>query len=756
MRRSLRGSILVTAALSCLSAVVLLGQQKPTFKSGIDIVVVDVYVVEGSGRPMSGLGPEDFVITVDGARRTIVTADFVSWPVTPAANGPGASAESAASALRVASNETGSAKLGRTIVLVVDEENIRAGYAKWAADAAARFIDRMSPDDRIGLVIPRSRISVAPTTNRAKVKDELSRVVGHMPHFQNPAPAEACDAVFGKLSGADAPRGQQARPSFDGAARAVVADMHDRSMNTLRSLVVLFDSLANESGPKTVVLVSEELPGCDQIAAQADLKHDYARVSEAAARARANLFVMQLDRPVADAEDPQPSALNLSSQSSREASIRGLGLETVTSITGGRRLLVSGIPDAPLARIALEVSAQYLLGVRTETRDRDGKPHPIKVTVNRTGVDVRARQMFTYASEDGRKARSETRPDVNLPPTAEIATSPAATPAAAAPRAEPDALPAAATTPAPPAVLGRSATVGVAELMSRVATYIDDYAERMLVVVGVERYAQWMNREEAARTSVRAAGWQVLQRQSVAEFALVRNASDWDGYRNVYEVDGKPVSEATDRFQRLFVDTPSTAVVQSRKIAAESARYNLGALQRNFNVPTIALYFLTRANQGRFVFAKDRDDEVGGVRVSKVRFEEKQKPTIIKTSAGKDMPVRGEAWIDTDGRVLKTHMQIDSEMTLQADMNAAKGVVAPTVDRDRVSTRKVRTTASITVTYATEARLGLLVPSEMLETYEAPVRNPVSGEDEMVKINCRATYSDFKRFETSGRLVVPK
>ena len=61
-----------------------------------------------------------------------------------------------------------------------------------------------------------------------------------------------------------------------------------------------------------------------------------------------------------------------------------------------------------------------------------------------------------------------------------------------------------------------------------------------------------------------------------------------------------------------------------------------------------------------------------------------------------------------------------------------------------------------TVTYEMEARLGLLVPSEMLETYEAPMRNRFSGEDEMTKIVCRATYSDFKRFETSGRLVPPK
>jgi hypothetical protein len=51
--------------------------------------------------------------------------------------------------------------------------------------------------------------------------------------------------------------------------------------------------------------------------------------------------------------------------------------------------------------------------------------------------------------------------------------------------------------------------------------------------------------------------------------------------------------------------------------------------------------------------------------------------------------------------------------------------------------------------------MGLLVPAEMLETYEAPAVNRFTGREEISRINCRATYSDFKRFETGAR-VVPK
>lgn len=293
--------------------------------------------------------------------------------------------------------------------------------------------------------------------------------------------------------------------------------------------------------------------------------------------------------------------------------------------------------------------------------------------------------------------------------------------------------------------------VNVDELMPRVAAYIQGYAEQMSLVIGVERYIQWLERADFTYGGVSRA----ISRQLVAEFAFVRSGNDWDGFRNVYEVDGKPVPDAKDRMAKLFTEAPASAVEQGRKIAAESSRYNMGAMQRNLNVPTVALFFLSAANQGRFRFTKDKDDQVGGVRVWKVKYKEARKPTIIRTSGGKDMPVKGEAWIDpVDGRVLKTHMQIDSEMP-------AAALTAASAARTTSGPRTVSTSASITVTYALEPKLGILVPAEMLETYEAPMRSEFifkddTGKDDLAKIDCRATYSDFKRFETSAKIVVPK
>jgi len=977
-----------------------------TFRTSVEVVAVDVHVVDSSGRPVPDLKPDDFAITVDGQRRPIVTADYVSSGF----NASATPAESQKPQPLFTANWLGRMPApGRTILLVIDEENIRAGSAVAAARAAGQFLERLQPADRVGLVVmPRTSLAIDPTTDRGRVKEALTHVVGHLVPVSTQLDmifALGVSEAFAKRHDPKKWAGIKARecsrpsalPScpaeMDAAAETMMADARQRAQSTAQTLASLMDALAQFPGPKTLVYVSEELPVSDFISERRDFASRLAPLGPGAAKAQVTFYVLQLNRSMADVEDiyDNPTA-------QADADMRALGLETVTSVTGGRRMMLSGKVDAAFDRVALEISGYYLLGFRSEASDRDGKGHEIKVTVGRKGVEVRARKMFAYTAdaapldrnaadavnrvlraaaietgvpmsvatyslvepgsgppqmrvlvtaEIDRAATKDTpftvgytltdptgrnagaaveqvtlRPAVGHPDRPLVYTAAAlvppgsytlhlaaadgalrlgsvthsfeARPTAAgaalvgdlvvfdpfvaeagkprpsvsatasgqltayleayvggqappetvtarlevadaldsAPRASapldvqpPDsagrmrmsgsvpltdvppgdyiaravvmasgsaigrvvrpvrvaatsvpitpqpALPTgAAGTPAQPAQpsgIGAAtptepapATISapikhsepapnIGELMPRVAAYLQGYAEQMSLVIGVEHYAQWLEREDSTNP-VNAAS-RAISRHLVAEFALVRSGSDWDGFRNVYEVDGKPVPDAKDRMGRLFTETPASAVAQGRKIAAESSRYNLGAMQRNFNVPTVALFFLSAANQGRFRFTKDKDDQVGGVRVWKVKYEETRKPTIIRTSGGKDMPVKGEAWIDpVEGRIMKTHMQIDSEMPVGVSPTpAVRG-------RDTSAPRRVNTSASITVTYALDPKLGMLVPAEMLETYEAPMRSAFTGEDVMTKVNCRATYSDFKRFETSSKIVIGK
>jgi hypothetical protein len=283
----------------------------------------------------------------------------------------------------------------------------------------------------------------------------------------------------------------------------------------------------------------------------------------------------------------------------------------------------------------------------------------------------------------------------------------------------------------------------IEQVMERAGRYVMDYAEKMTLVTSTEEYAQWMESSSAVRP---------INRMLVSEFVLVRAGDDWIGFRDVHTVDAKPVADRMDRLQKLFLESPTTAIRQARQIADESARHNLGPLQRNFNTPTMALYFLQPRNQARFSYKKAGEDTVAGIAVWKVRYEEKTHPTIIRTSAGKDMPVSGTFWIDpAEGRVLKSHMQIASDAKVAGTSGAMDQMGA---SRATWPERTVHSSASITVNYKVDEHLGMLVPGEMLETYESPRPNALSAQDGVARVNCRATYGDFKRFAVTTNWIV--
>jgi hypothetical protein len=76
----------------------------------------------------------------------------------------------------------------------------------------------------------------------------------------------------------------------------------------------------------------------------------------------------------------------------RDGTLQGLGLDRFTGMAGGELIRVqAGTGDYAFERVLRETSAYYLLAVEPEDRDRDGRPHKVRVQVNRRGAVVRAR-----------------------------------------------------------------------------------------------------------------------------------------------------------------------------------------------------------------------------------------------------------------------------------------------------------------------------------------------------------------------------
>jgi hypothetical protein len=266
-----------------------------------------------------------------------------------------------------------------------------------------------------------------------------------------------------------------------------------------------------------------------------------------------------------------------------------------------------------------------------------------------------------------------------------------------------------------PSTKNQGPRTDVDNLLARAGAYVESFQRNFGSVVAEERYEQTTRRVLGANTtSVQRGGGGPAETVLVSDFLLVQVPGEgWLPFRDVFERDGKQVRDRQERLAALFLNGSSRgAFEQARAIMDESARYNIGNVSRNINVPTLPLPFLLATNRKRFQFKSVRrgDDDPGAV----VEFKESGRPTFISTTGGRDLPVSGRFWMDErDGTVLRT------------ELHAADTSVE----------------AHITVSYEPDAGTGLRVPVRMEERYRR-ARDPV-------EVRGVATYSRFRRFQVS-------
>lgn len=259
------------------------------------------------------------------------------------------------------------------------------------------------------------------------------------------------------------------------------------------------------------------------------------------------------------------------------------------------------------------------------------------------------------------------------------------------------------------------------ELLRRLADYIGTYEQAFSNIVCDEYYTQ------RARTEN---GWQTRQLRS--EVALIRTkGDDWRLFRDVLSVDGLRVRDRDERLAKLFADPDQSTSGEALRITEESARYNIGGVERTLNVPTLALIFLRKANQDGSSFTIASRGSQDGREVADLRFEEKRNSRIIYTTDR--AAASGRAWVDTaDGTVHGTELRILSEGTL----------------------------ANIDVTYKHDPTLGLLVPDVMTETYRTGGRRADTGSRSFDRLGQElglvlegsAVYSSCRRFSVTTRI----
>jgi VWFA-related protein len=381
----------------------------PTFRTGVELVAVDVGVSDERGRPVSDLLPPDFVVKIDGSVRKVVSAEHVRIDVEAAKK---QAKEEAETETFFTSNLT--PPNGRMIVIGVDQSNIRPGAARPLLASAAKFLDRLSPADKVAFIsYPQPGVAVDFTTDHAKIRNAMGRVTGvqsrHRGRFnigmwEAKAIVDNHDEIARRtvvmrecamMQGADLERCE--RDVELEAGDMITAQRLDTSM-ALRGLQDLLINLSLVEGPKNLILLSEGLI-LDGSGGELD------EIVRLAAMGRVSINVLLMDVPRFEVTQSQ---LPPSAGEDRELQVQGL--ENLAGLSRGALFRVIGTGDAIFERLASELSAYYLLGVEQAPSDRDGKRHRIDVEVRRRNVTVRSRRAFVMsAATGGRRQTAEDR-----------------------------------------------------------------------------------------------------------------------------------------------------------------------------------------------------------------------------------------------------------------------------------------------------------------------------------------------------------
>jgi VWFA-related protein len=380
----IRGVVAATL-LACLVAPGTLQQNPrqpvPRFRTGVELVLLDVSVLDGNRIPVRGLTADDFTVLEDGRPQKVETFSAIDVPDVEEA------AVSVPWIRNVAPDVQRNAdfKDRRVVVIVMDDATpMPAAEVPRVKDLARRTIESLGPGDIAAVVFALSKSAGQDfTQDRARLLAAVDRFQGSIDRAS--APAVPFDA-------------------FDDHATT----MYQAAIGTLRSVAEYLVDLPDRR--KALIWVSVGVP-IDWDLAQAGLISltDPGSASRSgmvqdvikstrellASAQRANVNIYGLDPGGLRGPDVRYDALGGTAQSVlNPGKLNRDFLQGVSASTGGFAVVDINDPDPGIRQIYRENGSYYLLGYAPPNPRAQGRFRRIEVRVNRPGVTVRARSGY--------------------------------------------------------------------------------------------------------------------------------------------------------------------------------------------------------------------------------------------------------------------------------------------------------------------------------------------------------------------------
>jgi VWFA-related protein len=326
-------------------------------------------------------------------------------------------------------------RAGRVYILAFDIASLTLTDSRSMVNSALKFIDRLLPNDLVGLYTFPVGSRIEPTTDHAAVRTRVQTVVGTPQGFNsrfNLSPSEVIDisAEATRQRAINVGRPSASSPAlFDndvevlrqvqlrecGAtdmrcvdeiiseAQSIAFYLEGRAMQGLNGIRALISLLGTYPGRKTVVMFSSGIPAADRPGGRPDLGDLPKTLGQDAAATNTTIYTVHVDTGQIRAMSPESrKPIGSPATRTRDHNVGGRVLGEFSGASGGALLrVVTGSGEYALDRVLRETSSHYLLGVLPDESDRDGKVRQLRVKVAHDGATVRSRLWVVVPKKTG-------------------------------------------------------------------------------------------------------------------------------------------------------------------------------------------------------------------------------------------------------------------------------------------------------------------------------------------------------------------
>ena len=405
----------------------------PIFRSTVDAIELDAFVVDAEGNPVTDLTADDFEIIEEGRPQEITAFAVVNIPIETTTHPVATSI--------VSDVRTNEQREGRIYLFAVDE--IPAALVPRLRLRLRQFVEKhFGENDTAAIVyVGRGKSTDGQdfTNNRATLLRSIDRLSGGFgggdleTSAANSAGVAAAIAAATAAATADSAAAGGAASNAASTANSAVdlggnilANYEGEFLlrSRMLSLRTLTEFMANMRGRRKSIIyvttgigtsVYEALDysgGVRSIAIE-----DLHGAITAATRGNVSIYPMDPagitpGRDISEDTVPQPD--NAVTVPSSTAIGRMQDLRSLAETTGGFAIVDTNNYEDAFTRVVRENSTYYVLGFSTSTPRTDGKFHPVEIRVKRPGLQVRSRT--GYLAPLHRKTPIVTRAST-LPPT---------------------------------------------------------------------------------------------------------------------------------------------------------------------------------------------------------------------------------------------------------------------------------------------------------------------------------------------------